>query len=51
VSTRQVLRNWVVVCATNFVGAVGLAVLVWLSGYSGLNGGAVGETAIKIATA
>ena len=51
VTTRQVLRNWVVVCATNFVGAAGLAVLVWLSGQSGLNGGAVGETAIRIATA
>ena len=51
VSTRQLVRNWVVVCATNFVGAAGLALLVWLSGHPGLNGGAVGETAIKIATA
>jgi formate/nitrite transporter len=51
VSTRQVLRNWVVVCATNFVGAAGLALLVWLSGHAGLNGGAVGETAVKIAMA
>jgi formate/nitrite transporter len=50
VSTRQLLRNWIVVCATNFVGAAGLALLVWLSGHSGLNGGAVGETAIRIAT-
>jgi formate transporter len=51
VSTRQLLRNWVVVCATNFVGAAGLAFLVWLSGHPGLNGGAVGEAAIRIATA
>ena len=51
VSTRQLVRNWVVVCATNFIGAAGLALLVWLSGHPGLNGGAVGETAIKIATA
>ena len=51
VSTRQLVRNWVVVCATNFVGAAGLALLVWLSGHPGLNGGTVGETAIKIATA
>jgi len=51
VSTREVLRNWVIVCATNFIGAVGLALLVWLSGHAGLNGGAVGQTAIKIATA
>jgi len=51
VSTRQLFRNWVVVCATNFVGAAGLALLVWLSGHPSLNAGAVGETAIKIATA
>jgi formate transporter len=51
VSTRQLFRNWVVVCATNFVGAAGLALLVWLSGHPSLNGGAVGETAINIATA
>ena len=51
VSTRQVARNWVVVCAANFVGAAGLALLVWLSGHLGMNGGAVGETAVKIATA
>jgi formate/nitrite transporter len=51
VTTRQVLRNWVVVCAANFVGAAGLALLVWLSGHAGLNGGAIGATAIKIAAA
>jgi formate transporter len=51
VSTRQVARNWVVVCAANFVGAAGLTLLVWLSGHLGMNGGAVGETAVKIAMA
>lgn len=51
VSTRQVLRNWVVVCAANFVGAAGLALLVWLSGHPTLNSGAIAQTAIKIATA
>jgi formate/nitrite transporter len=33
------------------VGAAGLALLVWLSGHAGMNGGAVGATAIRIATA
>jgi formate/nitrite transporter len=33
-STRDVLYNWVVVCAANFVGAVGLAVLVFWSGHA-----------------
>ncbi|WP_374562233.1 formate/nitrite transporter family protein [Ideonella sp.] len=51
VSTRQVLRNWVVVCSANFIGAAGLAVLVWLSGHAGLNEGAVGRAAVRIAMA
>src|SRR5690606_11754749 len=33
ISTREVLRNWVLVCLANFVGAAGLAVLVYLSGH------------------
>jgi formate transporter len=51
VSTRQVLRNWVVVCAANFVGAVGLAWLVWMSGHAALNDGSVERTAVRIAMA
>ena len=51
VGTRAVLRNWVVVCAANFIGAAGLALLVWLSGHATLNGGNVGRTAVAIATA
>ena len=51
VSTRELLRNWVVVCAANFVGACGLALLVWLSGHAALNGGAIGRTVVAIATA
>ena len=51
VTTREVTRNWIVVCAANFVGAVGLALMVWLSGHAGLNGGAIGQAAVKIAGA
>lgn len=51
VRTRQVLRNWLVVCIANFVGAAGLALLVWLSGHADMNGGAVGRTAVRIAMA
>ncbi|WP_395703789.1 formate/nitrite transporter family protein [Aquabacterium sp.] len=50
-STRQLLRNWSVVCLANLVGAAALAVLVWLSGHAGMNGGAVGRTALRIALA
>jgi formate/nitrite transporter len=51
VSTLEVLRNWVIVCAANFVGAAGLAVIVFLSGHLGMNGGAVALEAVKIAAA
>ncbi|UZN50694.1 formate/nitrite transporter family protein [Cupriavidus cauae] len=49
VSTRDVLRNWIVVCVANFLGALGLALLVWLSGYAAMNGGAVGSTVVAVA--
>jgi formate transporter len=50
IGTGELLRNWVVVCMANLVGAAGLAVLVWLSGHASLNDGAVGSAAIRIAT-
>src|SRR3970040_297925 len=43
-STRDVLLNWTVVCAANFAGAAGLALLVFLSGHTAMNGGLIGET-------
>jgi len=51
ISTAEVLRNWVIVCVANFIGAAGLAVLVYLSGHAGMNGGAVGQSYLKIAAA
>ncbi len=51
ITTREVLRNWTVVCAGNLVGAVGLAVLVFLSGHAQMNGNRVAETTMAIATA
>ena len=49
VSTGEVLRNWAVVCVANFIGAAGLALLVFLSGHLGMNGGAVGRSYVAIA--
>jgi len=49
--TRDVLVNWVVVCASNFIGAVGLAAVVFLSGHAEMNGGAIGRTYLQIAAA
>ena len=47
----QVLRNWTVVCLSNFAGAAGLAVLVFWSGHTDLNGGAVGQKVVQLALA
>lgn len=49
ITTGELLRNWVVVCLGNFVGAAGLAVLVFLSGHTEMNGGAIADQYLKIA--
>ncbi len=51
ITSREVLRNWLWVCAANFVGTTGLALLVYLSGHTQMNGGAIGATVLKIALA
>ena len=51
ITTGELLRNWAVVCAANFIGAAGLALLVVLSGHPGMNHGAIGETYLQIAAA
>ncbi len=51
ISLGHLARNFAVVYLANFLGAVGLAALVALSGYGGLAGGAVGRTAVAIAGA
>ncbi|MBM4221674.1 MAG: formate/nitrite transporter family protein, partial [Gammaproteobacteria bacterium] len=51
ISTRDVLRNWAIVCTANFIGAVGLALVVFLSGHAGMNDGAIGRTYLQIAAA
>lgn len=51
ISTFELLRNWTVVCGANFIGAVGLALLVFLSGHTDMNNGAVGDQYVRIAAA
>ncbi len=51
VRTGELLRHWALVCLANLVGAAGLAGLVWLSGHTAMNGGAIARTAIAIAEA
>ena len=51
ISTRELLRNWAIVCCGNFVGAAGLAVLVYLSRHTEMNNGAIAQEYVRIATA
>jgi formate transporter len=51
ISTAELARNWLIALVSNAVGAMGMAVLVVLSGHPDLNDGAVGATAVKIAAA
>ena len=48
IKSGEVLKNWVVICAANFAGAAGLAVVVVLSGHTEMNGGAVREAYVQI---
>jgi formate/nitrite transporter FocA (FNT family) len=43
ISTGELLRNWGIVCAGNFVGAAGLAELVLLSRRPDTNNGAIAQ--------
>jgi formate transporter len=49
ITTSELLKNWGLVCLANFIGAAGLALLVFLSGHTDMNNGAVAEQYIKIA--
>ena len=49
VSTKALLRNWLIVYLGNFVGSLGIALIVFFSKQYTFGGGAVGETALKIA--
>ncbi len=51
ISTARLLRNWVVVYAGNFVGALGTAILAVLARQYTFGGGNVGRVALAIATA
>jgi formate transporter FocA len=51
VQTRDLLRNWLIVYAGNFVGALATAAIMFLSEQYSFGGGAVGATALSIASA
>ena len=51
ITTFELLKNWIIVCCANFIGAAGLALLVFLSGHAEMNNGAIADEYVKIATA
>ncbi len=51
ISTGEVLYNWFVVAVSNFVGAAGLALIVYWSGHPDMNDGAVASHYVTIAAA
>lgn len=51
ISTLELLKNWAIVCSANFMGAAGLALLVYLSGHTEMNNGAIAAQYVKIAAA
>jgi len=51
VSMKQLLANWSIVFVGNFIGAVGILLLIYLSGHWQIGGGAVGAKVLAIANA
>ncbi len=51
VTTKEMLRNWVIVYFGNLVGALGLVVLVFLSHHLDMNGGRIGLSILNTAVA
>ena len=51
ISSWELMRNWLIIYCANFAGALGLAVLVFLSNHWEAGGGAVGTNAVTIAYA
>ena len=51
ITTLALLRNWIIVCLGNWIGAMGLALLVYLSHHAEMNNGAIAHEYLKIAAA
>ncbi len=49
ITTGLYIRNLLIIFVTNFIGALGLAVLVVLANHGAMGGGIVGQNAVKIA--
>lgn len=51
IGASEVLKNWLIVCWSNFIGAILIATLLFMARHHDMNKGAVGELYLKIAEA
>lgn len=51
ITSAELARNWLLVCAANFAGAAGLSMLVYASGHTAMGDGAIGRAVVRIALA
>ena len=51
IGTFEMLRNWVLVYVANAAGAIGIALIVWLSHHADMNQHAIATAYVKIAAA
>lgn len=51
ITARELIRNWIILCVTNYIGAFGLALLVYWSGHANMNNGLIAAHYVKIAAA
>lgn len=51
ISTKEMIGNWLVIFFSNMVGALSLAVMVYLSGHLEMNDGAIAKAYLKMADA
>jgi formate transporter len=51
ISSGEVLKNWLVICISNFIGALIIAFLLFKAGHQEMNHGAVGKLYLEIAEA
>lgn len=49
-TVRKMLKNWVIVYLGNFVGSLIMVAILFFSHYSAVNGGAVGDAMLTVAT-
>lgn len=51
ISTRLVLKNWLIVCVGNMLGAFSIVLMIWFSGHHLFGNGVVGANILRIAEA